>query len=43
MGNLGVCYENGTGVEKDLQKAVELYKKAADAGNDTVGALERLG
>src|SRR6185312_2400024 len=27
--SLGVCYKNGTGVEKNIQKAVELYQKAA--------------
>ena len=26
---LGVCYEYGTGVEKDEQKAIELYQKAS--------------
>ena len=31
--NLGVCYSNGTGVEKDEQKAVELYQKAAEQGD----------
>src|SRR6185437_7681246 len=30
--NLAVCYYNGTGVEKDEQKAVECYKKAAEQG-----------
>jgi len=30
--NLAVCYENGTGVEKDEQEAVEWYKKAAEQG-----------
>ena len=29
---LGVCYDNGTGVEKDEQKAVEWYQKAAEQG-----------
>ena len=31
--NLAVCYENGTGVERDEQKAVEWYKKAAEQGD----------
>ena len=31
--NLGVCYANGTGVEKDEQKAVEWYQKAAGQGH----------
>src|SRR6185312_13494846 len=26
-------YENGTGVEKNIQKAVELYQKAAEQGD----------
>ena len=30
--NLGVCYYNGRGVEKDEQKAVEWYQKAAEQG-----------
>ena len=30
--NLGVHYENGDGVPKDLGKARELYQKAADQG-----------
>jgi len=30
---LGSMYENGQGVEKDRQKAYDLYKKAADKGN----------
>ena len=25
-----MCYDNGQGTEKDLDKAVSLYKKAAD-------------
>ena len=31
--NLAVCYEDGIGVEKDEQKAVEWYKKAAKQGD----------
>ncbi len=31
--NLGVCYEQGDGVEQDFKKAVYWYKKAADAGH----------
>ncbi len=29
---LGVCYENGEGVERDFDKAIEWYKKAQGAG-----------
>lgn len=31
--SLGRCYENGTGVEKDLEKAYEWYRKAATGGD----------
>ena len=31
---LGLCYINGTGVEKDAQKAVRMFKRAAELGND---------
>ncbi|MBO4926669.1 MAG: sel1 repeat family protein [Clostridiales bacterium] len=31
--SLGRCYENGMGVEKDLEKAYEWYRKAAAAGD----------
>ncbi|GAQ89995.1 hypothetical protein KFL_005870040 [Klebsormidium nitens] len=31
--NLGVCYEYGKGVGKDVARAVECYRKAADQGN----------
>ena len=30
--NLGNCYRNGTGVEHDLAKAKELFKKACAGG-----------
>jgi len=30
---LGVCYRDGTGVEKNMKEAVELFKKASDDGN----------
>ena len=29
---LGMCYQDGTGVEQDLEKASEWYEKALDAG-----------
>ena len=31
--NLGVCYANGKGVEKDAEEAVKWYHKAAEQGN----------
>ena len=31
--SLGWMYENGQGVEKDLEEAVKWYRKAADQGN----------
>ncbi len=31
--NLGVCYENGDGVAKDMKEAVKWYQKAAEQGN----------
>ena len=31
--NLGVCYQNGEGVENDSAKAVEWYRKAAKQGD----------
>ena len=31
--NLGLCYHNGDGVEKDDEKAVEWYTKAAEQGH----------
>ena len=38
-----VLYENGWGVPKDFGKAVELYKKAADQGNQrAIVNLKRL-
>ena len=41
--NLGMCYEDGDGVEKDLQKAIEWYTKAANQGNTNAKqALARL-
>jgi TPR repeat protein len=32
--NLADKYENGEGCEQNIKKALELYKKAADLGND---------
>ena len=31
--NLGCCYENGEGVEKDMKQAAEWFRKAAEQGN----------
>jgi TPR repeat protein len=41
--NLGYCYENGEGVEKDIKKAIEWYQKAAKQGHeDSILRLESL-
>jgi len=37
--NLGVCFRNGTGCDKNEKKAMELYQKAADMG-DASGKLQ---
>ena len=34
MTNLGYCYEVGIGVEENPQKAVEIYRRAADLDYD---------
>ena len=34
MYNLGMCYEQGNGVTKDLSKAREWYTKAAAQGSE---------
>ncbi len=40
---LGALYEQSLGVEKDLDKAIELYQEAAEYENqDAIDALERL-
>lgn len=36
---LGNCYLNGTGIEKDVDKAIEWYEKASDAGNLSTSSL----
>jgi TPR repeat protein len=41
--NLGVCYENGLGVEPDLPKAAKYYQEAADQGSqDAQDAIANL-
>ena len=42
---MGVCYENGIGVEKDKSKAVGYYRKAYEAqdSEEVEAALSRLG
>ena len=42
--NLGVCYELGTGVPKDVDLAAQWYRKAADQGNQSaIEALKKMG
>ncbi len=41
MRNLGACYEEGRGIEKNLTQALTWYTKAADAGN--APAMLRVG
>jgi TPR repeat protein len=42
--NLGLCYENGRGVAKDIKKAVEYWQLSAAQGDDDAKqALARLG
>ena len=44
MYKLGLCYENGDGVEKDLKLAAEWYRKAAVQDHEEAQeALKRLG
>lgn len=41
--NLATCYENGDGVEADIEKAVELYRKSGELGYKKArAALRRL-
>ena len=41
--SLGVCYENGWGVGKDLEQAVKWYSVAAEQGSEAAKeALKRL-
>ena len=40
--NLAVCHENGQGVEKDMKKAFELYKKSSEMGLTTNRVTRRL-
>jgi TPR repeat protein len=39
--NLGLCYYNGEGIDKDLVEAVKWYRKAADQGD--IDAQDNLG
>lgn len=40
MNNLGACYHNGLGCERDMDKAIHWYERAAD--RDSVHALDNL-
>jgi TPR repeat protein len=33
MNNLGICFENGHGVEEDTDQAFRLYKESAEKGH----------
>lgn len=35
---IGLCYENGYGVKKDVKKAAEWFHKAASRGDETKNA-----
>eukprot|EP00951_Prasinocladus_malaysianus_P040347 scaffold462561_cov54-Prasinocladus_malaysianus.AAC.2 len=39
--NLGICYEDGLGLETDATAAMDCYQRASDMGH--VGALVNLG
>ena len=39
---LGVCYCDGKGVQKDLDKGIEFYKKSIQLGNDTASKNLRI-
>lgn len=39
--NLGICYETGTGVQKNMKNAMECYREAASLGHKT--AMYNLG
>jgi TPR repeat protein len=44
MSRLGLLYEQGLGVEQDVEKAITLYKEAAEYDNgEAIAALVRLG
>ena len=44
MSRLGLLYEQGLGVEQDVEKAIMLYKEAAEYENgEAIAALARLG
>jgi len=34
MLNIGICYDNGQGVERNFNEAMSWYMKAADLGNE---------
>lgn len=41
--DLAICYENSYGVARDMNKAIEFYKRGAAQGNEYAKrALERL-
>ena len=40
--DLGIMYENGQGVQQDLDKALKLYQKGADKGSDRAKLLAMM-
>ena len=43
LNSIAALYEKGLGVEKNMAKAIEYYRKSSDQGNeDAKDALQRL-